>query len=200
MTVKNFPGPYELAFVYNVTVAGTTLSHVQSISCDITGDPAVGTTFPNIQIKRRGLADVALDNVVESWLDLLEPIYNDSNTSLVGVNLFKYQTDTFVKDFVSSYNGSFTPSATGAVNPAGQQTLTFRTQEGGRFRLTFLETSQTLRGIDASPLADSSMTAIVSFVIGTGNWMLGRDTSYPVSFIRQLGGENESTFRRRYRF
>jgi hypothetical protein len=199
MTVKNYPGPYEVELQYSVAVGTQTLLHKQRLNCNVTNSPAVGTTFNLINVARRALADVALDNMIIDYINLIDGQFNSANVSIVGANLYKYVPNSFVKTFVSSYTSGAPGTSASAVQPATQQTLTFRTQEGGRFRLTYLETSSGFRGIDTLPLADATMSAIVTFVIGTGNWILGRDTSYPVSFIRQLGGENESVFDKRFR-
>jgi hypothetical protein len=40
---------------------------------------------------------------------------------------------------------------------------------------------------------------LLALVEGTDNWMLARDTSYPIAGMNYLHGQNERIFRKRYR-
>jgi hypothetical protein len=127
------------------------------------------------------------------------PFNAQTFTTYIGYNVWKYTPGTFVRTFITGVTLGTNGLSANPPQPAHQDILTFKTQEGNEMRLVFLETVLTFQGIDNAPLADANMDALFDYVIGTNNWIVARDTSYPIVQFNWLGGQNEKTFKQRYR-
>ena len=198
--VLNFPGPYELRLSYSTGIATVFLTHTARYNVDLTAAPNPGDLFSAINVKTRGgVSTPALDVVVEAWLALLAPRHNVLSTFGV-VELWSFDPLSFDSTFISAYSpivvlGTEVANAT----VAGMETYTFRTQEGGILRLVGIETTVGTNARIPYPTAIGSVDAIFDFVKSDVNWILGRDTSYPFAALNFLGGQNEKTFRQRFR-
>lgn len=203
----NFPGPYELRFLITTSnLTGGVYTHVQRVNIDVAGNPAQGSTFSTISVKDKvtPTGAVDLDVLVEAWLTVLAPLYNNA-FSFDAVELWKYPTaQSFDSEFWSAYGPpTAQPSSVSAAHEAGQAILTFRTSEGGILKINLMETkiaSGLSRGYDNMTTEEK---AVADFVLGGGATydaaFLGRDTSYPFSFIKIYPGRNEALFKRRFR-
>lgn len=198
--VQNFPGPYELRLSYVVTITGVPLTHTARLNVDLTSAPTVGDAFNNINAKTRGgIATPDLAAVIEAWLELVKMIYKTTTTFGI-VELWKYEPLSFDASFVSAYTPTISAGVdTDPTNTAGQEILTFRTQEGGILRLNFMETVFLTYGVQPYPIGAVRYDDIFEFVISSVNWVLARDTSYPFATLNRNMGQNEKTFRQRFR-
>lgn len=196
----NFPGPYELRIRYDTLHSGVTLIHQQRLNVDLTADPTPGDAFNNINAKTRGgIVTPDLAACVEAWFTLLRVRFHTTTTFGL-VELWKYAPLTFDATFITSYNPVIVAGT--SVNPTistQQETLTFRTIEGGILRIQLMESVASTNQRQAYPTGDPNIDPIFVFVFGTTNWILARDTSYPFSAINHLGGQNEKLFRVRFR-
>lgn len=196
----NYPGPYEVELLYSVNLSpGGAITHRQRLNCQVVADPAVGDPPSSISLVRRNTTNVLLNTAVADWTTLVRAAYNSAEASMVGYNFWKYTPGTFERTFITGEGLALAgTSATGSSN-SRSDIITFKTQEGGQMRLVFLESVGTMLGIDNTPFANAQMEAIRAFVVGTTNWILARDTSYPVIAFNHLGGQNEKVFKMRYR-
>lgn len=199
---QNFPGPYELRIAYTTTPTGLpTLPHTQRLNLNLTSPPNPGDAFNNINaVTRGGISTPDLASAVEAWLGLVDNLYHTSAT-FGPVELWSYAPLSFDAQFISSYNPTISAGVeTTAAAPAGQHIMTFRSQEGGIMRLSFMEPAGVLSGaVDSYPTGFPNQDAVFAFVIGSTNWILARDTSYPFAALKLLQGQNEKTFRQRFR-
>lgn len=198
--VQNFPGPYELRMSYSTGIATVFLTHTSRYNLDLTAVPTPGDSFTNINVKTRGgILTPDLATVVEAWLALVAPRHNILST-FGALELWSYAPLSFDATFVSAYSPTIVAgtSVTNAV-VAGMETYTLRTTEGGILRLVGIETTVGTNAKIPYPTTTPSVDAIFDFVKGTSNWILGRDTSYPFAALNFLGGQNEKTFRQRFR-
>jgi hypothetical protein len=196
----NFPGPYELRLNYTTVHTGVTLEHTQRLNVDLTADPTPVDAFNNINAKTRGgIVTPDLAAAVEAWLALIAPRFHTSSAFGI-VELWKYVPLTFDAQFISSYNPTVVAGTdTNPTVATQQETLTFRTLEGGILRIQLMESVANTNQREPYPTGDVDIDPIFVFVFGTSNWILGRDTSYPFSAINHLGGQNEKLFRARFR-
>jgi len=199
--VQNFPGPYELRIEYTTLIGAIPIIHTQRLNLDLTTIPNPGDDFTNINVVTRGgVATPVLSAVVDSWLFLVAGRFEDVTTFGI-VELWKYTPLTFDAVFISAYTSVVT-NGSDVTNPtvvATQEVYTFRTQEGGIMRLTWLETITAAAQPQTFPTGSATVDAIETFVVSSINWILARDTSYPFASLRFLGGQNEKTFRQRFR-
>ncbi len=193
--VQNFPGPYAVEYKY--VVDGFT--HKQLLNCRIDGDPAPGTPVSLINVLKADDTLVNVDLAINAWTDLVRELFQ--NTVDFGEYIiWKYTPLTTERQFISA--GDLNKSGAGSANytPAKQDTLTFRTAEGGILKFIFLEASGT--GDDIVPLSSlsgGSVADIRDYVLGTDNWILARDTSYPIAGISWAETQNERVYKKRFR-
>lgn len=196
----NFPGPYTVRIFYTVDVAGNgVLVHRQELNVRIQGTPEPGTAFGDIDVLRRDDTDWPLDGEIDDWVALLADVYNSANTEFTHAELWKYDPLSFDANFVSTYPLAVVGTSGSGNAQAGQVIYTFRTQEGGIMKITLMEAAVAA----GNPLGYSSISAAQQAIVdavqyGSSPW-LARDTSYPFAFIRQFGGQNEATFKKRFR-
>ncbi len=196
----NFPGPYELRLAYTTNVSAVPLVHTARYNLDLTAVASPGDVFANVNVLTRGgVSTPDLATAVEAWLALLAPRHN-TNSAFGALELWKYTPLTFEAIFISAYNPTVVlgTSATPVVI-AGQETYTLRTVEGGIMRLVGIETIIGTNDRIPYPTTTASVDAIFDFVKSSVNWILARDTSYPIAALNFLGGQNEKTFRQRFR-
>ena len=199
----NYPGPYEVRVFYSVDATpGGVKEHVLKLSCNIDGSPAAGTAFTAINIVRRaGLMDT-LDSAVDGLVSVLRPFYNSGDASFDRAELWRYAPESFDATYVSTYDISLAGSAAAATVPASAAILTMRTTEGGTMRLTLIDTIVD----DQLPFQRADFGGagkeedLAAFMVDDPNvWFIGRDTSYPITMLRLFYGQNEATFKSRYR-
>lgn len=191
---SNFPGPYEIEISY--TVDGD--QHKQRLNVDVSGTPAVGADPTTVDLLRRSGLTCTLDVAVTEWIDLLKVRFA-TTASFDAYILWSYTPLTTDRSYVTSGTIGTAGTAVAASTIAHQETYTFRTFEGGIMRLVMLESTATSLVRIPYASAVTSAKAIFDYVTASTNWVLARDTSYPISSLNLTGGQNEAVFRKRYR-
>lgn len=199
----NFPGPYEVRFNYDVTVNSLLLTHQQKLSLNIQGDPAPGTPFSSIvAFRSNGLTTANLDDLVELWTDNVVPFYSNNAPGSVwtGAELWRYTFETFDAEFISAYSFSKAGTSGSAPSEASQSIVTFRTTEGGIFKLSFMESVIVPGSIDPLPISNAALDSLVDdVVLGTVYPWIARDGGWPFAVLRHFPGQNEAIWKKRRR-
>jgi len=190
----NYPGPYTLEQSY--AVSG--LTHKMNLSCALTTDPDPGDLIGTLSLETRGGTPVTLSTAYTAWIDLLRPFYN-TGVQFNEVNLWRNTPGSFERTYIGSMLIDVAGSSGSATYLSGQEIFTFRTVEGNSMRLTLMETIQTPAASVPRAAATGVRDALFDFVESTDNWILARDTSYPIVGIAFHPGQNEATFKARYR-
>lgn len=191
---SNFPGPFEVEMRY--TCSGR--QHTARYNCDTQSAPTPGDAPSTILLDKRDAGTVALDTAVAAWVVLYKALFHTSVT-IDDYTFWSYAPASFDRTFITTENLAVAGTNAGAVNLSFQQILTFRTLEGGLMKLNLMETSGTSIARLTYAASGAQVKALFDFVIGTSNWMLARDTSYPIATIFSMGGENEALFKARNR-
>lgn len=195
----NFPGPYELRIYYTVTINTVPLIHVQRLNLSIAEPADPGDIFDNYTVNLRGGTTDTLNDVTDAWVTIIRGFWSSAAT-IDYAELWRYTPGTFISEYVASYPIALAGNGAAAPVNSGQVLMTFRTLEGGVMKLSFGET-----GIaQAIPRAYAGMTtvekAVVDHLIAPNAPFLARDTSYPIASIKSFPGQNEKTFKQRYRY
>jgi hypothetical protein len=195
----NYPGPYEVRLQYTTVVAGLQLEHLMRLNCNMDSDLGVGFPFASWLAIQKGGGQLSLQSCVDQLVIYLRPLFRTDST-FVGAELWKYIPNTFDAEFRASYAIAL-PGSEGiqATSAAGQAIITFRTVEGGIMRINLMESIFGAGAYDAAPFANSGISALATYLIGTAGWVLGRDTSYPNVALKFLPGQSEKLFKVRYR-
>lgn len=191
----NYPGTYEAQFP--ILVQGET--HVHRISFEFVNDvqPNSSITLENVETK-----DGSSRNAVTALTDYLAVVAALYNTEATfgDITIWKYQTGTFIKDFVDDVTVTQAGTNANATGLANQITFTFKSTNQGRMKLTYLEANQqafqkvplgSTLGAAAAALRDEVM-ADNTFIRAYDGGFIGRGLNY-------LVGQNETTFEARYR-
>lgn len=190
----NFPGPYQVIIEY--TVDG--LTHNLALNCDVVGDPAPGTVMSSIDVVTRGGGSDTIITAVEDLVTILKQWYTAADT-FVKFDLWKYTPYSFDKLWISTHSLAISGTSGSSTVKAGELIFTARTQEGGLWKLTLEESVVGTFEKTAWGAVGGTAATLLALVEGTDNWMLARDTSYPIAGMNYLHGQNERIFRKRYR-
>jgi len=190
----NFPGPYELEIFYT---AGSLL-HVQRLNCDTSVEAFPGDPLTTTLLNLRGGGTQAVDLAISTWIVLLAPMYNVANT-FDSANLWKYTAGTFDRVFINAQTIGLPGLSATATNNNHQSTYTFRTLEGNNMKIVLLDDVRTSEIREPYGSLTGSPKALMDFVSGTTNFLLARDTSYPIASLNVVGGQNEALFKIRNR-
>lgn len=192
--MANFPGPYQLEYEYQVDG----LTHKLALDLDIAVPGAIGSDFANWVTVSQDLSNPTLLVVHNSFISDLTALFTN-DVSFVKATLWLFTPLTFIRTWQTERTLTDVGAGVGTYAPAQQTTYTFRTQEGGIKRVQLMET-----GTDSelqrtfAELTALEQTFISNMLAPSFPW-LGRDTSFLVAFNRASDGENEKTWRQRFR-
>lgn len=191
---NNFPGPYQLDIHY--TVAG--LEHVQKLNFKANGTPSPGTPFDDIEFLGKDFTIFTSSAALNGWVALLQPLFS-AGTTLDYAEIWSVAPLSNDRTFIASKVIGSVGTSGGDYTPCHQLTLTNRTVEGGILRIVLMESTNTSQVRTPYAGVGAVVQAIFDYVNDASTWVLGRDTSYPISPLNQVGGQNEALFRRRNR-
>lgn len=195
---RNFPGPYEVEF--KLSVSG--LTHAVRIGCMVQGDPSPGTPIASISVLQKNGIYTGLQSAVNAYWSIVRAHYR-VNEGVISCELYKYQSNSFQKDFITAMtvaNSSGARQAGASPNQAGQATMTWRTGSGGIAKMILLETDLVSNSqVIWTPGATDMGNKVLSYFAGVEGWMLARDNSFPVVGLRSNYGQNEAVWRKRFR-
>ncbi len=197
----NFPGPQELRLNYRVGIdTPLALDHQLRLSFFTAAEPDPGTPFDEIMVVPREIANRSLNLVVDELVTLLQPFFTAAGGAFLNAECWLYTIGTFDAIWISAYDVSEVGTGIVAAQLGGQSIYTFRTIEGGLFKVTVMESSQTQGpSVVYTDMAAAAQALVDFFVEDDESWFLGRDTTYPLLFLKLHPGQNERTFKRRYR-
>ena len=191
----NFPGPYGLRMFYTAS----TREHVQQLNIDLDQDAAPGDPFENLTVVTIAAQSPSLDAYVDAWVALMVPFYASATATIDYAELWKYDPGTYDATFISSYDIAEAGTAGGSTNIASEGIYTFRTTEGGVMKIVFEDTVTSPGASVPYASLGGSSADLVDFVLGDGGGFLGKDTSFPISFLKFHPGTNERNFKKVYR-
>lgn len=195
--VTNFPGPYQADIFYTTLVSGVPLEHVAKLNVDCVGPLFPGQDFSTIEFVTKGAGPVNGLAAILDWADLMKAFFHTANT-IDRVELWSVAPESYDRTFISAADIGVDGTNVGATIPASQVIFTFRTSEGGIMRLNLMEASELPGRPQTLPNGFPTIDNVANFVVSDNNWILGRDTSYPVATIRYLPGQNEKLFKFRF--
>ena len=190
----NFPGPQVIDIQYTFSAQ----THHALLNCELTTSPIPGQDLGDFNVKTRGGTTPALATAVANWITLIRPIFG-TTAQFESWTLWDYVPNSFDRTFINSAVVDLAGTSGSANVASAQLIMTFRTAEGGTMKLAFMENISVPGPTISRATATGAVLAIFQFVEGATNWILGRDTSYPIVGINSLPGQNEALFKRRNR-
>lgn len=187
----NFPGPYQVRIKYSV---GERL-HVQRLNVVVDGTPDPGTPMADIDFVEAGSGLVDGDTALVAWVTLMKPFLTDDDGDFINAELWKFEAGSNDASFVSVTSLGIAGTGTGDTIPASQIIWTARTANGGTLRIELLDTQIAPSFPDFAPFTLATNQAIDAFLTGSGNWIYGRDNSYPVAMNGYFPGQSEYWFK-----
>lgn len=194
----NYPGPYEVRIYYDVAIGTKTLSHVQRVNVSPLAAVNPGDEFSTIDVDTKSGIGNALDTIVDGWIAALQPLYGAAEADFNFAELWAYAPNSFDATFISAY-GIGLPGTGSASLAGGQWIASFRTIEGGSMKISLMETNVAAGPKRAYAGLSANEQAIVNYVQASTGAFLARDTSFPLTFTNVFPGQNEKTFKQRYR-
>jgi hypothetical protein len=188
----NYPGPYQVRLFYQANGH----AHEARYNCDLDVDLGPGQTFADYEVLLRGGLKGTLQGRVDAWVDLIKVLFNSANSSFTYAELWKYVPGTNQAQFYSAYQiGVAGTSASGAA-AYSQAILSFISQEGGALFIQFMESILTQNVTDNYPFAVAAVNDIADFVASDDNWIMAKDTSYPIAPRNYNCGQNEALWKK----
>lgn len=201
----NYPGPLEVRLFYTTTsITSQPITHTMRLNCIPTPASVIepGTPPEDIGLTLRNAALPAqLDVAVTDWVNILAPIFDADDTVFDFYEVWAYEPQSFDGTFITTANLGVpgTNSGAGVGTAAGQDIYVFRTQEGGIMKINLMESKSGVGASNGYSQLAGPTLALVDYVLSNNNWIVARDTSYPIAFKRRFPGQNEALFKRRYR-
>jgi hypothetical protein len=196
--VTNYPGPGELRFYYSVGAGVRT--HSQRMSVRYDGAPSPGDDSSTIDLLRRNDTVVDLEAFVDAYAAIWASFY-PGGASMDYVEFWTYPPLSTDGTYITTYAVGVVGTNVAASNIGFQDTFTFRTQEGGVFKIVMLEniyTDQQPHSLSV-PAAGGEADLVDLVIDPLFAVFLAKDTSYPVAGLRRSGGQNERLFRKIFR-
>lgn len=194
---QNYPGPYEMEF----SILVNAFTHKMRVSCNVEGNPAVGTLATAVNIIKRGGTSQNFEAVATTFWGFVRQLYNTAVT-VTNVTLWKYTPNTFERTFISAIGVNLLAGASTTATGISQQSIyTFRSGNGGIAKLSLLET---VNGTSAKTVLQAISTGTASqklahYITSSDSPMIARDNGYLVQPLYQLDGTNEAVFKKRFR-
>lgn len=182
---KNTLAPGYIRLLYTVTINGIARPHIMNLGVR----PADWSAATATIYKRD---NAAIDwsagvNVLVGWLKPCWP--NVAN--FVSATLYRQDTPSSEPQYQSEYSIAQAGTGGGSVTAGRQETFTYRTFDGGIYKMVLLETGagEVVREsvlTPATPRAD-----LKDYVIGTTSWIYARDNSHPKTFLWRTAKMND---------
>lgn len=193
--MPNFKNPYGIEVDYSVDGR----QHVFEMLTDVEGSVVAGADASTIDLKTRGGGTVNMVTAVTAHVTAIAGLFHTS--AFIGqATLWKYDGDTEQRQFITAFPLGLNGTSSNPTVEAQQLTLTFRTQEGGILKQVFLDV--TTSGSARIPLSNALNPAIIAIknnVLAGTNFILAKDTSYPISPLNASNGQNERVWKSIYR-
>jgi len=193
----NFPGPYQIDLHYTGDHNGVVIEHVAKYNVNCVAPIAPGMDMSDIEVVTKGGTFVNAVTAILAWVDLLTPLFSEDVT-FTYAEMWSVAPETFDRTFITTLDVSEAGTLVAPLIRAAQVIYTFRTQEGGIMRINLMETSDVPNPPFSFPTGFPLHDAVANFVISDSNWILARDTSYPIASHRLLIGQNEALFKKRF--
>lgn len=172
--------------------------HVQTIPCQPSGTPTVGTE-PNVVPKTGG--PIAFSQFMTDYMVVFRPMFS-SVTTVISAEFWYQPTPTSDPIWIYEHPINLAGS-TGATNtPMGQAVMTFRTALGGIQKVYLMEPQSALT-MNLRTAGTAFSGAIVNFsnyIKGSTSCFLGRDNAAPMVPIYLSTKFNDALRKRRLLF
>jgi len=196
----NFPGPFEVRIFYQTNETPAAIAaHVLRLSCNmsIEGDP--GDPFSEwIPYQKNGSAVSSLDTHVDALMAVVRPFYVAA-VDFVGAELWEYAPGTFDAVYRASYTLGLAGTGAGTTQVAGQLVTTFRTVNGGIFKIDLRGTNIAAGATQSFPIGAGVATNLANYLVGGTTIWWARDNSYPLVPLKYMPGQNEKAWRVAFR-
>jgi hypothetical protein len=196
--MANFPGPYELRFLYTTVASGVTRSHSHRVNVILAGAPVAGLAFSGYDVVLRDSTTDDLQTIVDNYFAVMEDVFHTS-ADFPSVELWKYTPLTYDAAFWAGYALAGSGASASAAIVDGQSILTFRTSNGGSMRLVYMEGIANAGITQTFPTASAQVNAIGAFITSAIAPFVGRDNGYPIAALHYLPGVNEGLTKDRLR-
>lgn len=197
--MANFPGPYELRIFYTTNEPVVIADHVLRLSFRVAGDPEPGAAFSTIQVlNKSGAPGANLADVLGDLLVVVRPFYIPA-VDFVRAEVWRYPPQSFDAFFIAAQNIGLGGTGTGTTFIAGQLIFTFRTSNGGVFKVDLRGTTVTPREKLSFPTAFGAFNSLANYMLFPTTPFIGRDNGVPVATLFALAGQNERAWKKVYR-
>lgn len=151
---------------------------------------------PNVV--RHNLGEVPFSTAVVELTDLLLPLFF-TDTEFLDAEIWAYETEESDPVWVYSFAIGEPGTGGGATQKMNQAVYSFRTTNGGLFKLFLMETYTTLSINLRQPISTlaGDNLAIATYIVGATSWVWARDNGKPISPLWFTSKINDALRKRR---
>lgn len=161
--------------------------------------PMIPDGTPNIGIDPSILTRAGTPNLwstyMTSLINLIKPLYNTATDFTLAEFYYMEEIDSDPQ-FVHGINPALSGTSATANTSMAQQVLTFRTYEGGIWKLFLMEAVITVNVVTSWPFAVGAVKTLADHLISTGSAVVGRDGGYPLVPLRSITKTNDALRKR----
>jgi hypothetical protein len=166
--------------------------HVMTLPCK----PFLGIDGRWWLEQKQGGAGDSFENLVTPFVTALKPSLHTAS-SILSAELYSMATPTSEPQWRESVSINTAGTNATAATPYAQQTITFRSANGGIFRLVIMEGGGiTVNGEAFPPFAGNTGT-IATYLMGNSSWICARDGGWLIAGVRSLTKTNDA-LRKKY--
>lgn len=196
--MPNLIGPNQIEFLIRTNTTPIR-EHVIRFNTVVQGTPANGLPMSAYSLLRKGGGTASADVAINLLWSFLRQFYNTGVTCF-GVNLWSVAAGTSERNFMSAMSPTNPNGANAATTIAFyQETLTFRTANGGIQRLVVLEGAVDGGNARSTLLSNAAGTVpqkMASYMMSADNVTIAADDSFVIAPLRDAYGQNEHIWRK----
>lgn len=192
MTVHSlFPGFIKMN--YTNTVSSVPRAHVMTLPCSPVLDVGSGDWHVNLKGGGTMLWVTALQDLVTTF----QPFYNTAATAFGFADLYTMDDEDADPQWRDGFAVAAPGSGGGSNVSCGEAVHTFRTLEGGIFRLYLMESNVANDTLTGPPYASNLALLVNQMTEDDTGFVIGRDGAFLISLIRRVAKENDA-LRKKY--
>lgn len=172
------------------------ITHIMNIPCLPSPSPIIIGEEPSV-LPKVGAAKT-FTMAINELVTYFKPLFH-SGTEFSNAEFWYYPTEESDPVWVYTANVAQSGTNPNANVVMSQYVMTFRTGEGGIYKMYLMEPSTTvaMNVRDAYPFNQVSVQALAGWIIGNGGWIVGRDGGYPATGIMLSTKVNDALRKKR---
>lgn len=194
-----YDGEWEVRLKYTTVVSGATQSHVHTFDVLLEEPATLGQDPSTILLFTHSAGTNNLESAINAYVDFVRAFYQTTATFVVA-ELWQYDAEpSLAANYITSVPLGLAGLHANPTVPAGQATITIRTEGGRMARLQFMESVVGTDIRDPYPFAVTEINDLAEWAVSSVSVIYGRDGTQLKVPNNACYGTNERLWRKRFR-